>query len=263
MTIFSAITTADTLASVTSVNWEKLDHVATTLALVVSLVIFIAERRTHNRLLRVRYLVEAQDKFDSICAIRSKNPDFILIGQHWKPKQFDEMNGREVSYYHYIEMTLGFIETYVYLTYVAKILSRKMFFEFIEPMIWLEVSYNIPAFEHFAKARSISPRACAFLQFTIDEMKSKSSRRAVHPDFNVRLSSEIRTRYDFSNEGRLVHSARLMKLWAKHAIAISPKKSSSVKPSTHAVLENEQNTSVAVSHPQDARKKGIDKNENS
>ena len=78
------------------------------------------------------------------------------------------MNPREVSYYHYIEMTLGFIETYVYLTYVAKVLSRKMFFEFIEPMIWLEVSYNIRAFEHFSGSFDLS-RAGAFLRFTIDK----------------------------------------------------------------------------------------------
>ena len=70
--------------------------------------------------------------------------------------QCNAMNPREISYYHYIEMTLGFIETYVYLTYVAKVLSRKMFFEFIEPMICLEViTTSGPA--SISQARSISP----------------------------------------------------------------------------------------------------------
>lgn len=186
-------------------SWEKLDHVATSLALIVTLLIFAFERRSQNRLLRVQYLVQAQDKFDSICAIRSNNPDFILIGRVWKPKPFASMTEREVSYYHYIEMTLGFIETYVYLTYVSKVLTRKMFFEFIEPMIWLEVSYNIPAFEHFATARSISPRAGAFLRFTIDQMKAQGIATASHPEFNARLDSDLRNRFNFLNESRREH----------------------------------------------------------
>jgi hypothetical protein len=191
--------------------WEELAHVTTTLALFVTLIIFTFERRTQNRLLRIQYLVQAQDKYDSICAIRSQNPDFILIGHTWSPKRFEVMTEREISYYHYIEMTLGFIETYVYLTFVSKTVPRKMFFEFIEPMIWLEVSYNVAAFEHFAKARSISPRACAFLQFVTSEIKNKQQTAPLDPGFNIRLAKDLESRYDFSPELKVSRHVRSSK----------------------------------------------------
>jgi hypothetical protein len=169
-------------------DWQVISDIATSLALVATLFLFYEQRRVQNKMLRIQYLIQAQEKYDAICKIRSENPDFVLIAKNWTLKDFEDMTDRERAYYHYVEITLGFIETYVYLAFVAKVIPKKMFSDFIEPMMWLELRHNTPAFHYFSNARSISQKSCEFLNDLLGQIGSKNDSAADYESFNQRRS---------------------------------------------------------------------------
>lgn len=172
----------------------------TSVSLIVTILALWSERRKANKLLCAQYLVKAQDKYDEICWIRAQNPNFRTEANSWSLKSYDVMSKEELSYNYYIEMTLGFIETYVYLTFMEKVIPRPIFFQFIKPMIWLEVNHNYKAFCHYTNAQSISEISSAFLQDLVREIGENLERKneEYSPEFNKRIESRYYSKWYFS-----------------------------------------------------------------
>ena len=158
-------------------SWDTYTHVTAVLALIITLSLSYIERRRQNRLLRIQRLVEAESKYDDICKIRAANPQYLRIAGDWHgpPDDIKAASNDEIGYHSYVEMTLGFIETYVYLTYSEEIFSKRIFKEFIEPMIWLEVSYNLKAFRTYYRSNSISMLTCAYLSDIVSRIEASAT----------------------------------------------------------------------------------------
>jgi hypothetical protein len=171
--------------------WDNIAHVATVVGLLVTITLSYTERRRHNRLLTTQRLIDAQNKYDSICAVRTSNPELISIARSWRLPQPGKATRSEIAYQNYIELTLGFVETYVYLTFVEKSLSKRLFLEFIQPMLWLEVSYNLRAFRLYSHSRSISVESCAYLTELVSQIDAAAAADPMSPLTQPRSEEQI------------------------------------------------------------------------
>ncbi len=169
-------------------KWQDLADVATTLSIAVTVLLSYIESRRGNSLRSSELMIAAKNKYDEICALRASNPLTRREAADWVPSKSTDSSPERTFYEGYVEMSLGFIETYVYLTYVEKSFPHHLFSGFIEPMIWLEVSYKRRAFEVYSRSSSISPQTSAYL---VDLVRRIDLQEATHPFDNLRTDAEL------------------------------------------------------------------------
>lgn len=98
---------------------------------------------------RAEYLYRLEDKYDQICEFRSKYPQIIRMAEQKRLKKYNDMSNEERAYYYYVEMIVGFIEVATYMAFIAKSITKKVYNNFIFPMIKVKVNYNRTLIESF------------------------------------------------------------------------------------------------------------------
>ncbi len=125
---------------------EIITSILTGIGLIIALLVFIRQSRAQIKMQQAEYVYRLVDKYDAICLYKSQHPEVL------SPK-----DGRERrAYEHFAEMTLGFIEISSYMTFVDKTFSKKVYEDFIMPMIRLEVLNNAEIMKTFAEHGEIS-----------------------------------------------------------------------------------------------------------
>ena len=116
--------------------------ISTAGGIIIALIVFIINFRIKIKIQKAEYLYRLEDKYDKICEFRASHVELVEIGEAWKEKEYSDYNKLEKQYWYFYEMTFGFIETAVYMTFKDKSISEKDFHDFLLPLIDMEIKYN-------------------------------------------------------------------------------------------------------------------------